>query len=441
MTRSLATALIAALPSLAAHAMCSDSSHLPAGADTGPNPTLPEPDRHLIPTVKVAPAIGWPSGGHPTAPAGLSVTPFATGLDHPRWVMVLPDGDVLVAETNAPDKPDDATGIKGMVAKQVMKKAGAAGASADRITLLRDADGDGVAELKATFLEGLHSPFGMALVGQDLYIADTDAVVKVRYVTGATKAGSAPVKVADLPAGSINHHWTKNVIASPDGKRLYVTVGSNSNVGERGMDVEAGRAEVREIDLATGRSRPFATGIRNPNGMAWVPETGALWTVSNERDELGSDLVPDYLTSVKDGAFYGWPYSWYGQHVDDRPQPPRPDLVKRAIAPDYALGAHVAALGLAWSGGSGLPDPWSHGMFVGEHGSWNRCPLSGYRVVYVPFAGGQPSGPPKDVLAGFVSPAEQAWGRPVGVAIDRRGGLLVADDVGNAIWRVGFGKK
>jgi glucose/arabinose dehydrogenase len=419
---------------------CSEHSKLPPGADTGPTPTLVLPNTHLIPTVEIAPALGWPAGGHPTAPGGHSVTPFATGLDHPRWLLVLPNGDVLVAETNAPPKPDDRKGLKGAYMKHVQKEAGAGTKSADRITLLRDTNHDGVADVRTTFLDGLHSPFGMALVGNVLYIADTDALLRVGYVPGSTHASGTPVKVADLPAGTINHHWTKNVIASPDGRKLYVTVGSNSNVGDNGEAAEQGRARVDEVDPATGAIHPFATGVRNPNGLAWNPDSGALWVVANERDELGSDLVPDYLTSLKPGAFYGWPYSWYGDHPDIRPKPPHPELVQRAIAPDYALGSHVAALGLAWSGaGSGMAAPWAHGMFVGEHGSWNRCPRSGYKVVYVPFEGTAPSGLPQDVLTGFLSPDGKAFGRPVGVAVDGHGGLLVADDVGNAVWRVALG--
>jgi len=342
---------------------------------------------------------------------------------------VLPNGDVLVAETNAPPRPEDAKGVKGRAMKAIMKKAGAAVPSANRITLLRDADGDGVAETRTVFLEGLNSPFGMALVGNDLYVANTDAVVRFEYKEGATRIDSPGEKLVDLPAGPRNHHWTKNLIASPDGKRLYVTVGSNSNVAEHGMKEEAGRAAIWEVDTASGAHRVLASGLRNPNGLAWEPHSRALWTVVNERDELGSDLVPDYLAMVRDGAFYGWPYSYYGQHVDKRVEPQRPDLVAKAVKPDYALGAHVAPLGLAFSEDS---------AFIGQHGSWNRKPLSGYNVVFVPFSNGRPSGPPVEVLGGFLSPDGEAYGRPVGVALDRRGGLLVADDVGNAVWRVSW---
>lgn len=367
---------------------------------------------------------------------GLRVTALATGLDHPRWLMVLPNGDVLVAESNAPPKPQDARGLKGLAMKLVMKRAGAGQRSANRITLLRDADGDGRAEIRTTFLQGLHSPFGMALVGNSLYVANTDAVLRFDYQSGQTAITGPGTRLVELPAGPINHHWTKNLIASPDGAKLYVTVGSNSNAGENGLEAEAGRAAIWEVDRLTGAHRVWASGLRNPNGMAWQPHTRALWTVVNERDELGNDLVPDYLTSVKEGAFYGWPYSYFGQHLDPRVQPQRPDLVAQAIAPDYALGSHVAPLGLAFVTGPALLPALAEGAFVGEHGSWNRKPRSGYKVVFVPFANGQPAGLPLDVLTGFVSPQGQAWGRPVGVAVDSRGALMVADDVGNAVWRV-----
>ncbi|HEY9239912.1 MAG TPA: sorbosone dehydrogenase family protein, partial [Burkholderiaceae bacterium] len=360
---------------------------------------------------------------------------FARGLDHPRWLHVLPNGDVLVAETNAPPKPDN-KGLRAWAMGLVMKKAGAGVPSANRITLLRDADGDGVAEVRTVFAENLSSPFGMALVGNDLYVANTDAIVRFAYTPGATKVEGQGQRVTDLPAGTRNHHWTKSLIASRDGTQLYATVGSNSNVAEHGMEVEEGRAAIWQVDPKAGTKRLFATGIRNPNGMAWEPSTGALWTVVNERDEIGSDLVPDYLTSVRDGGFYGWPYSYFGQQVDARVTPPRPDLVAKAIAPDYALGPHTASLGLAASQGTSLPARFASGMFIGQHGSWNRKPLSGYKVIYVPFAGGKPAGEPLDVLTGFVSEDGKANGRPVGVALDTKGALLVADDVGNVIWRV-----
>ena len=415
---------------------CGETAKLRVADGTGPAPALPQPARTLIPTVKTADAIGWPAGQTPRAAPGLAVKAFAAHLDHPRWLYVLPNGDVLVAETNAPPKPDDGKGIKGFFMKLIMKGAGAAVPSPNKILLLRDSDGDGVADSQTVFLSGLNSPFGMALIGDTFYVANTDAVVKFPYHTGDTQIPAAPIKVADLPAGTINHHWTKNILASPDGTKLYATVGSNSNVGENGLMVEEGRARIDEIDLATGQLRPFATGLRNPNGMAWQPQSGALWTAVNERDELGSDLVPDYITSVKDGAFYGWPFSYYGQHVDTRPKPQNPDMVARAIAPDYALGPHTASLGLAFYTGSLFPARYSGGAFVGRHGSWNRNPVSGYDVIFVPFANGVPAGQPETVLDGFLTGDGKAMGRPVGLAVDKVGGLLVADDVGNVVWRV-----
>ncbi|MBC7470254.1 MAG: sorbosone dehydrogenase family protein [Ramlibacter sp.] len=420
---------------LAALAACGTVAVSAPNVGVGPNPVLPAPEKSLVPTVRIAKAIGWPVGARPTTAAGFQVKAFASGLEHPRWVYVLPNGDVLVAETNAPPKPDDGKGIKGVAMKLLMKRAGAGVASANRITLLRDTNGDGVAEVRSVFLSGLNSPFGMALVGNELFIAETDAIVKVPYVTGQTSITAAPVKVTDLPAGTINHHWTKNIIASPDGSKLYATVGSNSNVAENGMAVEEGRAAIWEVDRATGAKRLFATGLRNPNGMGWEPESKALWTVANERDELGNDLVPDYLTSVKDGAFYGWPWSYYGQNVDVRVEPVKVDMVTKAIPPDYGLGAHVAALGLAFSD-SRMPVNFASGAFIGEHGSWNRNPRSGYKVVFVPFAGGKPASEPVEFLTGFLSDTGDAYGRPVGVALDSKGALLVADDVGNVIWRV-----
>ncbi len=415
---------------------CSEVAQLPVSAGTGPQPALPAPRQTLIPTINIAPAKGWPSGAMPQAAPGTRVVAFASGLDHPRWLYVLPNGDVLVAETNAPPKPDDAKGIKGWLMGLAMKRAGAAVPSANRITLLRDTDSDGVADFRAVLLQGLHSPFGMALVGNDLYVANSDALLRFPYVTGTTRITTPGTLVVELPAGDINHHWTKNLIASPDGRKLYVTVGSNSNVAERGMPVEDGRAAIWEVDTKSGAPRIFASGLRNPNGLAWEPASRALWTVVNERDEIGSDLVPDYMTSVRDGGFYGWPYSYYGQHVDERVQPQRPELVAKAIKPDYALGPHTASLGLAWSAGNKLPASFSNGMFIGQHGSWNRRPHSGYKVIFVPFASGQPVGAPVDVLTGFLSEEGTAYGRPVGVALDKQGALLVADDVGNLIWRV-----
>jgi glucose/arabinose dehydrogenase len=415
---------------------CGGLALLPVSAGTGPEPVLPAPSTTLVPTVKVARAVGWPAGTKPDAAPGLEVRRFAGGLDHPRWLYVLPNGDVLVAETNAPPRPDDTGGIRGFFMRLFFARAGAAAPSANRITLLRDNDGDGGGGTRTVFLENLHSPFGMALIGNDLYVADTDALLKFPYKPGATHIAEAPVVVTDLPGGPINHHWTKNVIASANGRKLFVTVGSNSNAGERDIDAEAGRAAIWEVDVATRAHRVYASGLRNPNGLAFEPETGALWTAVNERDELGNDLVPDYMTAVKDGGFYGWPYSYFGTHLDPRVTPQRPDLVARAIVPDYALGPHTASLGLASSAGAALPAPFGNGMFVGQHGSWNRDPPSGYKVVFVPFVHGRPAGPPLDVLTGFLDDKGNARGRPVGVAIDRRGALLVADDVGNCIWRV-----
>ncbi|MFJ4607815.1 PQQ-dependent sugar dehydrogenase [Pseudomonas atacamensis] len=417
-------------------AACGETSSLQVSDGTGPSPKLPEPNKTLIPTVNIAPAVGWPDGAKPTAVAGTQVAAFAEGLDHPRWLYVLPNGDVLVAETNAPPKPDDSKGIRGWVMKKVMGKAGAGVPSPNRISLLRDADHDGVAETRTVFLQNLNSPFGMTLVGNDLYVADTDRLLRFNYEPGATEIKTQPIKVVDLPGGTLNHHWTKNVIASKDGNKLYVTVGSNSNVGENGLDQEEGRAAIWEVDRATGNHRIFASGIRNPNGLAWEPTSGALWTAVNERDEIGSDLVPDYITSVKDGGFYGWPFSYYGQHVDVRVKPQNPDLVAKAIAPDYAVGPHTASLGLTFAEGNSLPAQFKEGAFIGQHGSWNRKPHSGYKVIFVPFTGGKPTGQPVDVLTGFLDKDENALGRPVGVVIDQQGGLLVADDVGNKVWRV-----
>ena len=427
---------IFAAAALSVLAGCGDKSTLPAGAGIGPAPQLPAPKRSLIPTVDIAPAKGWPEGGKPRAAQGLEVQALAHGLDHPRWLYVLPNGDVLVAESNRPQTPETKqSGVRAWVMGKVMAKAGAGVPSADRITLLRDVDGDGVAETRSVFLKGLHSPFGMALVGDSLYVANADAIVRFPYKEGAVAITEAGQRLAPLPAG-LNHHWTKNILASRDGSKLYATVGSNSNVGENGLENEINRAAILEVDVKSGGTRLFASGLRNPNGMAWEPRTGALWTVVNERDEIGSDLVPDYLTSVKDGGFYGWPYSYYGQHVDARVEPPRPELVAKAIVPDYALGAHVAALGLAFAEGAQLGPAYASGAFIGQHGSWNRKPLSGYNVVYVPFADGKPNGMPVEILGGFVNGEGEAYGRPVGVAVDKRGALLVADDVGNVVWRV-----
>ncbi|MHC2002712.1 PQQ-dependent sugar dehydrogenase [Methylobacterium sp. CM6241] len=415
-----------------------EKASLEASAGEGANPTLPAPNPTLMPTVNIARVARWENGAKPKPATGLQVAAYAAGFDHPRWMYLLPNGDVLVAEANKPKTDDPSTGIADWVADKVKSMAGAGVPSPDRIVLLRDKDGDGVAEERHMFLTGLHSPFGMALVGSDLYVANADALVKVPYAQGQTEITAKPERVVELPSG-INHHWTKNVIASPDGNKLFVTVGSNSNVGENGLDKEVGRAAIWEYTIGTKQMREFATGLRNPNGLAFEPTTGALWTAVNERDEIGSDLVPDYVTSVKEGGFYGWPYSYWGKHVDERVSPQKPDLVAKAIAPDYAVGTHTASLGIAFSNGSALPEAWKSGLFVAQHGSWNRRPKSGYKVIYVPFKDGKPTGQPVEALTGFLDADEKAQGRPVGVILDKTGALLVSDDVGKVIWRVSGG--
>ena len=427
--------LLLLVPIVLCLASCGEEATLPVAAGTGPHPELPPPVQTFLPTVVLARAKGWPDGVTPKPAAGFSVKAFATGLDHPRWLYVLPNGDVLVAESDAPPQPGIG-GISGWLMKMGMRWAGSAVPSANRITLLRDADDDGEAETKTPFLTGLNSPIGMALIGKDFYVANTNSVVRFPYEDGATSITAPGEKIADLPAGPVNLHWVKNIVASRDGKHLYVGVGSNSNLGENGMENEEDRAAIHEIDLATGTSRVFASGLRNPVGLAFQPDSGTLWTTVNERDELGSDLVPDYMTAVQENGFYGWPYSYYGRHLDPRVQPQRPDLVTDAIVPDYALGPHTASLGLAFYDGTLFSEHYRGGAFIGQHGSWNRKPPSGYKVIFVPFEGGQPSGQPEDILAGFLNEDCDAYGRPVGVAIDKSGALLVADDVGNAVWRV-----
>ena len=428
--RKTVTALFCAL----LLAGCGESATLPVVKGQGPNPELPPPNKTLFPTVNIAPAEGWSPGQMPVVAETMAVNAFATGLDHPRWLHVLPNGDVLVAESNAQPKPPK--GLRGRATNFVMNRAGAGVPSADRITLLRDADGDGIAEFSSVFLEELRSPIGMALVDGTLYVANTDAVVSFPYSDGDTRINVAPETLATLPEGPINHHWTKNLIASADGEYLFASVGSNSNVAENGMENELNRAAILEIDRESGDTRLYASGLRNPVGMDWNPVTGELWTAVNERDEIGSDLVPDYMTSVKDGGFYGWPYSYYGNIVDTRVEPQRPDLVAKAIKPDYALGAHTASLGLTFYTVAQLGEYYQDGAFVAQHGSWNRKPLSGYKVVFVPFTDGKPSGLPEDVLTGFVDEDERASGRPVDVATANDGALLVTDDVGNTVWRV-----
>jgi glucose/arabinose dehydrogenase len=426
-------AAIAALIGLAA---CGSPARLPVKAGMGVAPVLPPPKTALIPLVNVVDAKGWRTGEKPRAATGLTVNAFAAGLDHPRWLYVLPNGDVLVAETNAPNRPQDGKGIKGFFFKVFQKKAGGGVPSANRITLLRDADGDGVADVRTVFLSKLYSPFGMALIGNDFFVANSDGIVRYPYTSGSTVITASGRRLSALPGGPLNHHWTKSLIASRDGRKLYAGVGSNSNAAENGIDKEKDRAAIWEVDVATGAHRVFASGLRNPVGLAWEPVTGALWVAVNERDELGSDLVPDYMTSVRDGGFYGFPYSYYGDHVDKRVKPQRPDLVARAIVPDYALGPHTASLGLTYASRTLLGAPLQNGMFVGQHGSWNRAPFSGYKVIFVPFSNGKPAGDAIDVLTDFITPTGDAMGRPVGVAIDKKGALLVADDVGNTVWRV-----
>ena len=411
---------------------CDDHAGDPK-AQIGANPELPEVQQYLMPPMRVAKVVGWGAEEHPTVPQGLQVQALAKGFEHPRSLYVLPNGDVLVVESNGPKAPIYRP--KDIITGWVQSFAGAKAKDANRITLVRT-KGDGTPELRTVFLDHLNSPFGVALVGNDLYVANTDAIVRYPYQEGQTSITAPGTKLTDLPGGPIDHHWTKALLASQDGSKLYVGVGSNSNVGENGIGAEYERAAIWEIDRATGAHRIFASGVRNPTGLQWEPETGKLWAIANERDEIGPDLVPDYLTSVQDGGFYGWPYSYYGHHLDPRVEPQRPDLVATAIAPDYSLSSHVAPLGVVMYAGTGLPASYRSGAFVGEHGSWNRTPLNGYKVVFVPFSGGRPSGPAQDVVTGFLDANNHARGRPVGLAVDRTGALLIADDVGNTVWRV-----
>ncbi|MBO9169685.1 sorbosone dehydrogenase family protein [Rhizobium sp. B21/90] len=432
--RSLAVAL--ACTSMFALAGCGGSDPDPT-SEIGANPTLPEQSQYLVPPMHVAPVVGWQKDETPTVPEGMQIKALASGLVHPRSLYALPNGDVLVVESVAPPaaaitRPKDL--IMGWV--QSFATGSPPQQASNRITLLRDADGDGVAEVHDVFLDHLNSPFGVTLVGNDLYVANTDAIMRFPYTPGATKITEPGVKLVDLPGGPIDHHWTKSLVASDDGKLLYVGVGSNSNITENGIGAEKDRAAIWEVDRETGRSRLFATGLRNPNGLSFEPKSHALWAVINERDELGPNLVPDYMTSVKDGAFYGWPYSYYGQHVDPRVMPQRPDLVEKAVVPDYALSSHVAPLGMAFYTGTNLPAAYQGGAFVGEHGSWNRKTFNGYKVVFVPFADGRPNGKPQDIVTGFMGADNKTRGRPVGLAVDKTGGLLIADDAGNTVWRV-----
>ena len=412
---------------------CDDPKPMDPQKQIGANPVLPEIHEYLLPPMNVPKMVGW-GGATPTVPAGLRVTALATGLKNPRSLYVLPNGDVLVVESGGPEAPVHRP--KEFIMNLIEKKAHSSAQPAMDIVLLRDADGDGVPETRSVFLNHLTSPFGVVLVGSDLYVANTDAVVRYPYQTGQTTITDPGTKLTDLPAGPINHHWTKSLTASPDGSKLYAGVGSNSNITENGIGAELDRASIWEIDRATGAHREFATGLRNANGLQFEPQTQALWAVINERDELGPDLVPDYMTSVKDGAFYGWPYSYYGQHIDPRVRPQRPDLVAKAIPPDYALSSHVAPLGMVFYTADSLPPVYHGGAFVGEHGSWDRDELNGYKVVYVPFSDGRPNGMAQDVVTGFLSPDGKIRGRPVGLAIDRSGALLIADDTGGVVWRV-----
>ncbi len=416
---------------------CSNDDASNGDEVVGPNPRLPQQTQYLVPQMRIAPVVGWKDGETPSVATGLQIKALASGLNHPRSVYTLPNGDVLVVESVAPaqasvTRPKDL--IMGLV--QSFATGGGGPETSNRITLLRDADGDGIAEVHEAFLDHLNSPFGVALVGGDLYVANTDSIVRYPYKEGDTKITEPGTALTGLPGGPIDHHWTKSLVASEDGALLYVGVGSNSNITENGIQAEKDRASIWEVDRMTGRSRIFAEGLRNPNGLSWEPTTKSLWTVVNERDELGPNLVPDYMTSVKDGGFYGWPYSYYGQNIDPRVMPQRPDLVAKAISPDYALGSHVAPLGMVFYTASNLPASYHGGAFVGEHGSWNRKQFNGYKVAFIPFKDGQPDGMPQDVVTGFLDAKEQARGRPVGLAVDQKGGLLIADDVGNTVWRV-----
>jgi glucose/arabinose dehydrogenase len=413
-------------------ASCDDAGGDPK-RQIGANPVLPAVQQYLLPPIRIARPVSW-GNDTPKVPDGLQIHALATGFQHPRSLYVLPNGDVLVVESNGPKAP--VFRPKDIITGWVQTFAGAKAKDANRITLLRDTNGDGVPEVRSVFLDHLNSPFGVALVGHYLYVANTDAIVRYPYQDGQTSITAPGTKLTDLPGGPIDHHWTKSLVASPDGSKLYVGVGSNSNVAENGLEAEHERAAIWEVDTATGAHRIYASGVRNPTGLQFEPETGKLWAIANERDEIGPDLVPDYLTSVQDGGFYGWPYSYYGRHLDPRVKPQRPDLVAKAIVPDYALSSHVAPLGLAMYTGNNLPASYRGGAFVGEHGSWDRTPLNGYKVVFVPFSGGKPSGIAQDVVTGFLDANNHTRGRPVGLAVDGSGALLIADDVGNTVWRV-----
>ena len=426
---SAALALVVAGLGLAS---CDDAGGDPR-RQIGANPVLPAVQQYLLPPIRIARPVPW-GNNTPSVPNGLQIHALATGFQHPRSLYVLPNGDVLVVESNGPKAP--VFRPKDIITGFVQTFAGAKAKDANRITLLRDTNGDGVPEVRSVFLDHLNSPFGVALVGHYLYVANTDAIIRYPYQDGQTSITAPGTKLTDLPGGPIDHHWTKSLVASPDGSKLYVGVGSNSNVAENGLEAEHERAAIWEVDTTTGAHRIYASGVRNPTGLQFEPVSGKLWAIANERDEIGPDLVPDYLTSVQDGGFYGWPYSYYGRHLDPRVKPRRPDLVAKAIMPDYALSSHVAPLGIAMYTGNNLPATYRGGAFVGEHGSWDRTPLNGYKVVFVPFSGGKPSGIAQDVVTGFLDANNHTRGRPVGLAVDRNGALLIADDVGNTVWRV-----
>jgi glucose/arabinose dehydrogenase len=411
-----------------------DQGHPQPKSNLGANPSLPAPAPQSIPTMSVNSTAPWPAGAAPTVPTGFTVTRYAENLKHPRWLYVLPNGDVLVAEAAPPLSKIDS--IEGAVENWLDKKNGSAPPSANEITLLRDTNGDGKPDVRTVFLKGLNQNFGMLLLNGSFYVANTDGVMRFPYKDGETQITEKGRKILDIPVG---HHWTRNLIASEDGKKIYVTVGSGSNIADKGLDIEKRRADILEINPDGSHERIFASGLRNPNGAGWEPVTHKLWVVAQERDQLGDDLVPDYLTSVTDGGFYGWPWSYWGKHVDDRVQPQNPAMVAKAIAPDYSLGAHVAVLGLAFYTADAFPSHYKGGAFVGEHGSWNRAQMSGYKVVFVPFKDGKPDGLPEDFLTGFMpdpTHSDTAYGRPVGVAVDAKGALLAADDVGNIVWRI-----
>ncbi len=414
---------------------CSEKATYLPSQQSGANPSMPQAQNFLVPPMQVPDGVGWQAGEKPSVTSGLKIEAIASDLLHPRQLYTLPNGDVLVVESNGPGA-EPVTTPKQLIAGFVKNLSGKGGKGGNRITLLRKKPGGSSEWEQHIFIERLHSPFGVQLIGDTLYVANTDNIMKYHYTPGATRMSDPGVEFTDLP-NTINHHWTKALLASPDGKKLYVGVGSNSNVTENGLAVEYRRAMILEVDAQTGASRIFASGIRNPTGIQWEPTTGKLWAVANERDEIGADLVPDYLTSVKEGGFYGWPYSYFGQHVDTRVASPRPDLVAKAISPDYSLGSHVAPLGLLFYQGRNLPEKYRSGVFVSEHGSWDRSPLSGYEVVFVPFKDGKPTGAPESVVTGFASGNEKNLkGAPVGLAEDANGALLIADDVGNKVWRV-----